>query len=149
VPAERLVSQGWGWTASRVRAATGSASGGVGVGREDVVVGHLANNSREKGTVDLLMAAEGAWRSGGRFHVVLAGPEMPNFQRFWTTYGPAGRVRRLGVLDDKGKRDFFAGLDVSRCLADGTLSGSFYSKPGRTGRRTSPTGRAVPRGDPA
>jgi len=113
VPAERLVSQGMGLDREsctggdreRVRAEWG-------VGREDVVVGHLANNSREKGTVDLLMAAEGAWRSGGRFHVVLAGPEMPNFQRFWTTYGPAGRVRRLGVLDDKGKRDFFAGLDV-------------------------------------
>ena len=77
-----------------------------------MVIGHLANNSREKGSVDLLIAAERAWQQGGRFHLVLAGPEMPNFQRFWTTYGPTGRVRRLGVLDDKQKRDFFAGLDV-------------------------------------
>ena len=71
--------------------------------RDDVVIGHLANNSREKGTVDLLLAAERAWRQGGRFHVVLAGPEMPNFQRFWPSYGPAGRVRRLGVLDDEAE----------------------------------------------
>lgn len=113
VPAERLALQGMGLDRE---SCTGGDRGRVraewGVGREDVVFGHLANNSREKGTVDLLTAAERAWQKGGRFHVVLAGPEMPNFQRFWTTYGQAGRVRRLGVLVDKQKRDFFAGLDV-------------------------------------
>ena len=43
------------------------------------VVGHLANNSAEKGTVDLLRAAEMAG-VGRRFRVVLAGPgdaELP------------------------------------------------------------------------
>jgi glycosyltransferase involved in cell wall biosynthesis len=83
-----------------------------GLGTDDVVIGHLANNSEEKGSVDLLRAAERAWQRGGRFHVVLAGPEMPNFQAFWRHYGAAARVRRLGVLDDRQKRDFFAGLDV-------------------------------------
>jgi glycosyltransferase involved in cell wall biosynthesis len=83
-----------------------------GVGPEDVVIGHLANNSVEKGGVDLLRAAERAWVRGGRFHVVLAGPEMPNFLRFWRTYGQAGQVRRLGVLDERQKRDFFAAIDV-------------------------------------
>jgi glycosyltransferase involved in cell wall biosynthesis len=78
----------------------------------EVVVGHLANNSEEKGTVDLLRAAEACWRRGGRFQVVLAGPEMPNFQRFWRQYGAAAGVQRLGVLNDAGKRDFFAGIDV-------------------------------------
>jgi glycosyltransferase involved in cell wall biosynthesis len=82
------------------------------VGGGDVVVGHLANNSAEKGTVDLLRAAELLWRQGRHFHVVLAGPEMPNFQRFWRTYAWGRRVRRLGILDDRQKRDFFAGLDV-------------------------------------
>ena len=37
---------------------------------------------------------------------------MPNFRRFWGGYGQAGRVRRLGVLDEKQKRDFFAGIDM-------------------------------------
>jgi glycosyltransferase involved in cell wall biosynthesis len=37
---------------------------------------------------------------------------MPNFQRFWRTYASASRVRRLGVLTEEQKRDFFAGLDV-------------------------------------
>jgi glycosyltransferase involved in cell wall biosynthesis len=83
-----------------------------GVEAGTVVVGHLANNSAEKGTVDLLRAAERLWQSGTHFHVVLAGPEMPNFRRFWSTYRPAGRVLRLGVLDDRQKRDFFAGIDL-------------------------------------
>ena len=83
-----------------------------GIGTDDVVIGHLANNSREKGSVDLLQAAERAWQRGGRFHLMLAGPEMPNFQAFWRTYGSTGRVRRLGALDEKQKRDFFAALDI-------------------------------------
>ena len=110
---ERLVLQGMGvdWDSctggdwERARLAWGA-------GPDDVVIGHLANNSREKGTIDLALAAERAWQRGGRFQLVLAGPEMPNFQRFWRTYGQAGRVRRLGVLDEQQKRDFFAGIDV-------------------------------------
>jgi glycosyltransferase involved in cell wall biosynthesis len=79
---------------------------------DDVVIGHLANNSREKGSVDLLKAAERAWAKGHRFRLVLAGPEMPNFRQFWKNYASAGRVRRLGILDDRQKKDFFAGIDV-------------------------------------
>ncbi len=76
------------------------------------MIGHLANNSREKGSVDLLRAAERAWRQGGRFVLVLAGPEMPNFQSFWRGHRPTGSVIRLGVLDARQKRDFFAAIDV-------------------------------------
>jgi glycosyltransferase involved in cell wall biosynthesis len=85
-----------------------------GVGPDEAVVGHLANNSEEKGTADLLRAAEQLWRDGVRFHVVLAGPEMPNFRRFWEEFAGRGAapVRRLGVLSERHKRDFFAGLDV-------------------------------------
>src|SRR3712207_8909098 len=43
------------------------------------------SNSEEKGTVDLLRAAAHLWQRGQNFHVVLAGPEMPNFRRFWRT----------------------------------------------------------------
>jgi glycosyltransferase involved in cell wall biosynthesis len=79
---------------------------------DDVVVGHLANNSEEKGSVDLLRAAEVLWSQGLRFHLVLAGPEMPNFRRFWQGYRFAERVRRLAAISDVQKRDFFAGIDV-------------------------------------
>src|SRR5439155_16391454 len=44
--------------------------------------------------------------------VVLAGPEMPNFRRFFDAFGESPRVRRLGVMTDEQKRDFFAGIDV-------------------------------------
>jgi glycosyltransferase involved in cell wall biosynthesis len=83
-----------------------------GLEADDVVVGHLANNSVEKGTVDLLRAADLAWHSGRQFQVVLAGPEMPNFRQFWTQYPLAARVRRLGALTDAQRKDFFAGIDV-------------------------------------
>lgn len=81
----------------------------------EVVVGHLANNSREKGTVDLLSAAEGLWRQGVPVRVVLAGPEMPNFRRFWqdfTPRWPGAPVVRLGPLSAAEKKDFFAGVDA-------------------------------------
>ena len=81
------------------------------VSPDEVVIGHLANQSVEKGTVDLLRAAQRAWEEGSRFRVVLAGPDMPNFRAFWADYGPKERVTQLGVLADAEKRDFFAGLD--------------------------------------
>jgi glycosyltransferase involved in cell wall biosynthesis len=78
----------------------------------EVVVGHLANNSEEKGTVDLLKAAELLWSEGLRFQVVLAGPRMPSFSRFWEGYRQKAFVLCLGTLTDSQKRDFFAGIDL-------------------------------------
>jgi glycosyltransferase involved in cell wall biosynthesis len=77
-----------------------------------VVIGHLANNSEEKGSADLLRAAQQLWLRGRRFAVVLAGTEMPNFRRFWRSFNPGGPVLRLGRLDVGAKRDFFAGVDL-------------------------------------
>jgi glycosyltransferase involved in cell wall biosynthesis len=88
------------------------------VAHDTVVIGHLANQSREKGTIDLLMAVETLWRRGVNVHVVLAGPEMANFRAFWASFErqlsseQRARIHRLGVLDDQQKRDFFAGIDV-------------------------------------
>ncbi len=113
VPAERLVMQGMGLDrASCTGGDRARARAAWGIGTGEVVVGHLANNSREKGTVDLLRAAGRARSAGARFHLVLAGPEMANFRSFWQGHRPAGPVRRLGPLDEEGKRDFFAGIDV-------------------------------------
>src|SRR5262249_51959903 len=102
IPAEKLILLGMGLAAEectggqreRIRREWGAAAA-------EVVIGHLANNSEEKGSVDLLRAAERAWQAGRRFHLVLAGPEMPNFQRFWRSYSPAARVNRLGILDER------------------------------------------------
>ncbi len=113
VPEKNIVLQGMG--VDRAECTGGNRQAvrrGWGAADGDVVVGHLANQSIEKGTVDLLLAAERLWARGSRFHVVLAGPDMPNFRRFWQAHRPSGPVRRLGVLDEQAKRDFFAGLDV-------------------------------------
>ena len=126
VEAERVVLQGLGVEASECaggnRARARAASGIAG---EEVVIGHLANNSFEKGTVDLLRAAERAWAAGHRFRVVLAGPEMPNFRAFFETFARKDRVTRLGVLSASQKRDFFAGIDgfalPSRCDSFGLV----------------------------
>lgn len=113
VAEEKFVVQGMGVD---LEGCTGGDREGTrqrwGVAAGEVVVGHLANNSREKGTIDLLEAAARAWGGGAHFRLALAGPEMPNFRRFWQTYPAAARVRRLGVLDEQQKRDFFAALDV-------------------------------------
>lgn len=78
----------------------------------EVVIGHLANHSREKGTVDLLLAAEQLWRQGKKIRLVLAGPEMANFRSFWNSWRSSGRVIRLGQINDSQKRDFYAGIDL-------------------------------------
>jgi glycosyltransferase involved in cell wall biosynthesis len=85
---------------------------GWGLDKGEVAVGHLANQSREKGTVDLLQAAKRLWQQGKRFRLVLAGPEMPNFRSFWNNFCPGGTVVRLGQIDERQKRDFFAGIDL-------------------------------------
>lgn len=113
VPAGRVVLQRLGVERAECTGGDrGAARRAWGVNAAEVVVGHLANNSEEKGTVDLLRAAELLWRAGRRFRVVLAGPEMPNFRRFWEGFEGRAPVWRLGVLSDEEKRAFFAGLDL-------------------------------------
>lgn len=83
-----------------------------------VVVGHLANHSWEKGTNDLLAALELLWRKDHPIYLLLAGPEMPNFVRYFEALKKrcpemAGKwVRQLGAITDAVKRDFFAAIDV-------------------------------------
>ena len=113
IPGEKLILQGMGVDADEctggnreaVRQAWGVADG-------EVVIGHLANQSVEKGTVDLLRAAEQLWQRGTRFRVVLAGPAMPNFRSFRASITPSFPLHEMGILDDRQKRDFFAALDL-------------------------------------
>jgi glycosyltransferase involved in cell wall biosynthesis len=113
VLADRIVLQGLGVD---LTACTGGdrrrARQAWGVSEDEIVIGHLANNSVEKGTVDLLQAAALLWQDGLRFRMVLAGPEMHNFQHYWQRFPKSACVVRLGPLTDMQKRDFFAAIDA-------------------------------------
>jgi glycosyltransferase involved in cell wall biosynthesis len=119
VRSNRLVLQGLGVD---IAGCTGGdrahARASWGFDEETVVIGHLANLSVEKGSLDLRCAAERAWKQGSRFGLVLAGPQTDEYRRFcdmgavWSWWKHPGRVRHLGELNDAQKRDFFAGIDL-------------------------------------
>src|SRR5439155_21366841 len=68
VAAEKVVLQGLGVEPAECTGGDrGRARERWRVGAGEVVVGHLANNSREKGSVDLLRAAERAGARGSQF----------------------------------------------------------------------------------
>lgn len=77
-------------------------------------MGHLANLSEEKGTVDLLKAVTMLHEKGVSFTLLLAGPSMPNFQAAWRMLPASVRshVHLLGVLKDEEKPDFYAACDM-------------------------------------
>src|SRR4029077_14468026 len=90
LPDVRIVLQGLGVDVAECsRGERDQARARWGIAPNDVAIGHLANNSVEKGTVDLLNAAQRLWQTNVPFTLVLAGPEMPNFQRFWRAFAPA------------------------------------------------------------
>ncbi|OWK42305.1 glycosyltransferase family 4 protein [Fimbriiglobus ruber] len=113
VPEGRVVLQGLGVDPAECTGGNRmTARAAWGVAPDEVVFGHLANLSEEKGAVDLLRAAAVAQAAGHRFRVVLAGPDMPNFCRFWDALPDKSGITRLGRLTDAEKRDFFAGIDA-------------------------------------
>ncbi len=113
IPAERLVLLGMGVDP---RECTGGdrlrGRQRWRIGADEVLIAHLANKSREKGTIDLLQAADRLWKEGVRFRLLLAGPDMPNFVQYWRTRSSVEPVTRLGVLTEEEKRDFYAAADL-------------------------------------
>ncbi len=105
VPEARLTLQGLGIDAAdctggdreRARRSWGATA-------DEIVVGHLANLSREKGSLDLVEAMR--WSD---VRTVLAGPAMPNFTRGFV---PSPKVTVLGPLTEAAKGDFYAGIDL-------------------------------------
>ena len=108
VPENRVILQGLGVDAAECTGGDRDAARrGWGLVPGEFAVGHLANASAQKGTVDLLNAA-----AGQNLRVVLAGPAMPSFERFWTGFARKDLIIRLGPLSDSHKRDFYAGIDA-------------------------------------
>jgi L-malate glycosyltransferase len=110
---ERIVLQGLGVDPAECtggnRAATRARWG---IGPDEVVVGHLANLSMEKGSPDVLAAVEMARQHGAPIRAVLAGPQMPSFERFWRWSGPDDWITLLGPINDADRRDFYAAIDI-------------------------------------
>jgi len=78
----------------------------------EVVVGHLANLSWDKGSTDLLQAMEILWQKEIQVKLVLAGPSMPSFEKLYRNFPFKEKVIRTGPLSEEDKRDFFSGLNI-------------------------------------
>lgn len=76
-----------------------------GIRNDEVVIGHLANLSIEKGSIDLVKA----FRRLKNCRLVLAGSSMPNFRKH---FQPHPGIILAGSLTEMEKRDFYAGIDV-------------------------------------
>lgn len=78
----------------------------------EVVVGHLANKSADKGTVDLLRASARLRAAGSSCRLLLAGTAMRSYTEVWRHFTPKDHVVDVGELDDCEKRDFFSAIDL-------------------------------------
>ncbi|MER3414960.1 MAG: hypothetical protein C4297_01950 [Gemmataceae bacterium] len=83
-----------------------------GIAPDAVVIGHLANKSREKGTLDLLQALALLRPHADCVRLLLAGPEMTSFRDFWRALPDKQNIIRLGVLSEQEKKDFYAAIDI-------------------------------------
>lgn len=83
-----------------------------GIPQHEIIVGHLANLSWDKGSTDLLLAMEILWRKGIGAKLVLAGPAMPSFEKLFQAFPFKDQVIRTGPLSTQEKQNFFAAIDI-------------------------------------
>jgi glycosyltransferase involved in cell wall biosynthesis len=112
VPHDRVIRQGLGVDAIECTGGDRGAVRDSWNAGDATVIGHLANLSPEKGSIDLLHACERLIDRGAKLKLVLAGPSMPAFDRVWEAGRYSKFVIRMGPLSESQKRDFFAGIDV-------------------------------------
>ena len=113
VPAERVTIQGLG-------VAVNECAGGDRVAARNkwkiphsaFVVGHLGNQSVEKGSADLLRVFHQISPGRPEMHLLLAGSRMPNFLEVERSLPAHPNVRQLGPIEEYEKRDFYAACDV-------------------------------------
>ena len=113
VPPGRVVVTGAGVDVDAV-------TGGDGVGfrnrhqLDGFVVGSLGPPSAEKGTPDLVRAIASLRRAGRDVSLVIAGPPLSGFTRWFESLTPDERagVRMLGYIDTAERRDLLAAIDT-------------------------------------
>lgn len=113
VPANKISVVGLGVDTARVSGGNREAQRQAwGVGPETVVIGHLANKSQDKGTIDLLQALPAVWARHPDVRVVLAGTTMASYTEHVARHPLDARVTDVGSLSEQAHRDFLAGIDI-------------------------------------
>jgi glycogen(starch) synthase len=113
VPAERLHRLGMGVDLDRLQGGNAQRFR-VANGLEGPVVTFLGVVTRDKGSVYLVRAVEQLWARGHKPHLVIAGPTVDEFDRFYHKLAPAIRERilLLGPVQGQEKQDLLAATDV-------------------------------------
>ena len=83
-------------------------------GLSDPIVAFLGVVTYDKGSFHLVRAMERLWSQGEEAHLVIAGPQVDEFKRFYRRLPPATRDRilLLGPVLGRDKRDLLAATDV-------------------------------------
>jgi len=83
-------------------------------GIEGPIVAIIGATARDKGTPDLVEAMRELWRAGREATLVIAGPTMEHFVRWFAALPVADReqVRLLGFISPEEKRDLLAAASV-------------------------------------
>jgi glycogen(starch) synthase len=83
-------------------------------GLDGPIVAFLGVVTRDKGSFHLVRAMEQLWSRGECFHLVVAGPQVDEFARFYDRLSPATRERALllGPIVGQDKLDLLAATDV-------------------------------------
>jgi glycogen(starch) synthase len=81
---------------------------------DDPVVTFLGVVTYDKGSFYLVQAAERLWARGRKFRLVIAGPTVDEFERFYNKLAPTVRERilLLGPVRGQEKQDLLAATDV-------------------------------------
>ncbi|MGN6362518.1 MAG: glycosyltransferase family 4 protein [Thermomicrobiales bacterium] len=113
MPAERLHLAGAGVDPAAVTGGDGAAFRA----RHDIagpIVAIIGTTASDKGTPHVVAAMRRFWRAGGEATLVIAGPTMDHFLRYFAALPAADRARcrLLGFISAEEKRDLLAATDV-------------------------------------
>ena len=80
----------------------------------DPIVSIIGTTAHDKGTPHLVEALRALWREGREATLVIAGPPMEHFTRYFAALPDADRARCrfLGFISDEEKRDLLAATDL-------------------------------------
>jgi glycogen synthase len=92
------------------------------------VVLQVSTMSRAKGAIDLVEAMKLLWAAGSDARLVLIGPNMGDFEEYFTSQPPDVRRRThfLGHTTEETKKDAFAACDVFVMASSADSFGTVY-----------------------